>query len=426
MIAVKVYLKQNRKKRLEQGHPWIFKSEIERIEGDTQESDLVSVLNHAGHFLAQGFYNPLSQIAVRILDYSEETIIDEQWFMTRIKAAWDRRLWLLSGVSSCRAVYGEGDFLPGLIVDKYEDVLVVQILSAGMDKRREWIFRALREVFRPRGIYERNDVPVRKLEGLEERAGFVGEEFDPVVTVEENSLKIQVDVAEGQKTGYFFDQRENRAGLKSFMTGWGKRHGISLGADGQVVDAKGKLIKNPFWDGAEVLDCFSHTGGFMLHACLYGAKKVTCLDISDKALTTARVNAVANGFLHRTEFVAANAFDYLREQVKIGRTWDVVILDPPAFAKSRQALPGALRGYKEINLQGMRLVRSGGILVSASCSYHLGAEKFMEVLQDAAMDAKKILRLLEFRRAGLDHPVLPGSSETDYLKFAIFEVFDRH
>ena len=264
-----------------------------------------------------------------------------------------------------------------------------------------------------------------RLEGLEERAGFVDEPFDTKVTVRENGLSILVDVAEGQKTGYFFDQRENRAALKPLMTGWGSHRGIRVDGDGHPRDAKGKEIKNPFWDGAEVLDCFSHTGSFMLHACLFGAKKVTCLDISEKAIEMAKGNALLNGFLHRTEFVATNAFDFLREQVKDKKTWDIVILDPPAFAKNRQALDGAIRGYKEINLQGMKLVRNGGILVTASCSYHLNATLFLNMLQDAALDAHKVLRLIEFRRAGSDHPVLLGSEETDYLKFAMYEVFDR-
>lgn len=420
-----IYLKRQRKKRLEQGHPWIYQSEIDRIEGEFEETDLVHVHNHEDHFLAQGFYNPQSQIAVRVLEYRENISIDERWFLERIRTAWDRRLWLNPGVSSGRAVYGEADFLPGLIVDKYEDVLVVQILAAGMERRREWILGALREVFKPRGIYERNDVSVRRLEGLEKRSGFVGAEFDTLVEIQENGLKIKVDVAEGQKTGYFFDQRENRAALKPLMTGWGRRRGISIGKDGQPMDAHGRAVRNPFWDGAEVLDCFSHTGGFMLYACAYGAKKVTCVDVSESALKTARENALANGFLHRTEFIEANAFDFLREKVQEGRRWDVVILDPPAFAKSRKALSGALRGYKEINLQGMKLVRPGGILVSASCSYHLSRELFFQTLSDAAKDARKILRLVEFRRAGSDHPVLLGSPETDYLKFAVFEVFDR-
>ena len=424
MIIARAFLNQHRKKRLEQGHPWVYPGEIERIEGDPQGGDVIHIHNHAGHFLAQGFYNSLSQLIIRVVTYSEVKV-DETLFHDKIEQAWQRRQWLLPVATSCRVVHGEADFLPGLIIDKYEDVLVVQILSLGMEVRRQWIFDALRTIFNPRGIYERSDVSVRRLEGLEERVGFVGEPFDTEVTVHENGISILVDVAEGQKTGYFLDQRENRAALKPLMTGWGARHGIKEDESGQTRNVSGKEIKNPFWNGAEVLDCFSHTGSFMLHACLYGAKKVTCLDISEKAIEMAKENALLNGCLHRTEFVAANAFDFLREQVKEKKTWDVVILDPPAFAKNRQSLEGAIRGYKEINLQGMKLIRSGGILVTASCSYHLSAIRFVNMLEEAATDAHKVLRLIEFRRAGIDHPVLLGSEETDYLKFAMYEVFDR-
>lgn len=425
MAYPKVYLAKDRKRRLEEGHPWVYRTEIAKIEGEpTDENDLVDVVNHEGYFLARGFYNRRSQIAVRILAYSEVEI-DEAWFLGRIRTAWERRLWLMPGVDACRVIYGEADFLPGLIVDKYADVLVVQILARGMERRREWIMAGLQEVIKPRGIYERSDVGVRSLEGLEERAGFVGEPFDTVVEIVENGLKIRVDVAEGQKTGYFLDQRENRAALRPFMTGWGKAHGIAAAEDGRLWDRRGKEVKNPYWDGADVLDCFAHTGSFMLHACLYGARKVTCVDISERAVAMARDNALANGFLHRTECIQANVFDYLREQVRLGRLWDVVILDPPAFAKNRGAVPGALRGYKEINLQAMKLLRAGGILITASCSFHLSPQQFLAMLQDAGQDAKKILRLVEWRRAGRDHPVLLGSSETDYLKFAIIEVFNR-
>ena len=423
MSMPKVFLKQNRKKRLEQGHPWVFPSEIEKIEGNPQGGDILHIVNHVGHFLAQGFYNPLSQLILRVVSYSEADV-DETLFYSKIEQAWKRRQWLVPEATSCRVVHGEADFLPGLIIDKYEDVLVVQILALGIEVRRQWIYNSLVKIFNPRGIYERSDVSVRRLEGLDERVGFVEQPFDTKVTVRENGLSIVVDVAEGQKTGYFFDQRENRAALKPLMTGWGAKRGVKI--EGELpVDEKGKIIKNPFWNGAEVLDCFSHTGSFMLHACLYGAKKVTCLDISEKAIEMAKGNALLNGFLHRTEFIAANAFDFLREQVKDKRLWDIVILDPPAFAKNRRAVEGALRGYKEINLQGMKLVRNGGILVTASCSYHLSASRFLTMLQEAAADAHKVLRLIEFRRAGFDHPVLLGSEETDYLKFAIYEVFNR-
>ncbi|MDA8222816.1 class I SAM-dependent rRNA methyltransferase [Desulfosporosinus sp.] len=425
MTVAKAFLKKNRKKRLEQGHPWVFPGEIEKIEGNPQGGDVIHIVNHVGHFLAQGFYNPLSQLIIRVITYSNEVEVDQNLFLQKIEQAWKRRQWLVPDATSCRVVHGEADFLPGLIIDKYEDVLVVQILSLGVEIRRQWVYDALTQIFNPRGIYERSDVPVRRLEGLQEREGFVDKPFDTKVTVSENGLRILVDVAEGQKTGYFFDQRENRAALKPLMAGWGARHGIKVEGDTLPVDAKGKTVKNPFWDGAEVLDCFSHTGSFMLHSCLYGAKKVTCVDISEKAVEMAKGNALLNGFLHRTEFMAANAFDYLREQVNEKKSWDIVILDPPAFAKNRQSIEGAIRGYKEINLQGMKLVRNGGILVTASCSYHLSAARFLSMLQEAAADAHKVLRLIEFRRAGIDHPVLLGSEETDYLKFAIFEVFNR-
>lgn len=424
MTIAKAFLQQNRKKRIEQGHPWVYPGEVEKIEGDPQGGDIIRIVNHSGHFLAQGLYNPLSQIRIRVISYSESEV-DENFFLAKIEAAWQRRRRLSPAATSCRVCHGEADFLPGLIVDKYEDILVVQILSLGMEVRRNWIFAALKKIFNPRGIYERSDVGVRELEGLEERAGFVGEAFDTLVKARENGLQILVDVAKGQKTGYFFDQRENRAALKPLMAGWGAGRGMKEDKDGQIRSASGKEIKNPFWDGAEVLDCFAHTGSFMLHACLYGAKKVTCLDSSEQAFELAKENALLNGFLHRTEFILANAFDYLRAQVKDKRTWDVVILDPPAFAKNRQSLPGAIRGYKEINLQALKLVRRGGILVTASCSYHLSAERFLGILQEAAGDAHKILRLIEFRRAGTDHPVLLGSEETDYLKFAICEIFER-
>jgi 23S rRNA (cytosine1962-C5)-methyltransferase len=441
-----VTLIANRKKRIEKGHPWVFKSEIAKAEENLTFGDLVDVLNHKGQFLARGLYNPKSQIAVRVLTYRQEEI-DRQFFFNRVVEAWNYRKRLVDNLSACRVIYGEADFLPGVVVDKFADVLVIQILSYGMDQRKDWLVEALQEVFKPRGIYERNEVPVRELEGLEQRTGFIGEPFDTQVQIEENGLKLVVDVACGQKTGYFFDQRENRSAIAPLMTGWGEQHGLTLqalGTDGEVlkpgqealldeqgeqvlrpINQRGKVVKNPFWDGAEVLECFSHTGAFTLNACKHGAQKVTCLDISEHAIETARNNIALNGFLHRVDFVTANAFDYLRESVKEERSWDVVILDPPAFAKSRNAVEGACRGYKDINLHGMKLVREGGFLVTASCSYHMSRDKFLEVITEAATDAKKTLRLVEFRTAGKDHPILLASDESNYLKFAIFEVRSR-
>jgi len=313
------------------------------------------------------------------------------------------------------------------------------------------------QVMNPAGIYERSDVPVRELEGLQQTKGLLYGECPKHVDILENGLRIKVDIEEGQKTGYFFDQRENRAAIAPLMTGWGHRSGIALQQieDNGVtqtlpVNANGKIVSFPYWDGATVLECFSHTGSFTLNACKYGAKKVTCLDISEHAIESARTNVQLNGFEDRVEFVVADAFDYLRQQVKglderklrasasvtqskvdtskpvsSGRTWDVVILDPPAFAKTKSAVEGACRGYKDINLHGMKLVNDGGYLVTASCSYHMRPELFLETIHAAATDAGKILRLVEFRGAGMDHPRILGVDEGHYLKFAIFEVHSK-
>jgi 23S rRNA (cytosine1962-C5)-methyltransferase len=339
----------------------------------------------------------------------------------------------------------------------------VQILTLGMDVRREAIVAALADVFQPVGIYERSDVAVRQLEGLEQRTGALHGDCPRHVRIVENGLMLEVDIEQGQKTGYFFDQRENRASLEPLMTGWGRRSGIELrpvtGPDGgervAPFNSSGKEVTFPYWDGATVLECFSHTGSFTLHACKYGAKKVTCLDISEHAIESARRNVALNGFEDRVEFVVADAFDYLRKQEqgleerrrraaagvtgaagagKIdtskplsgdGRTWDVVILDPPAFAKNRQAVEAACRGYKDINLHGMKLVNEGGYLVTASCSYHIRPDLFLETIHAAASDAGKQLRLVDFRGAGKDHPRLLGVDEGNYLKFAVFEVRSR-
>ncbi|MGN7468599.1 class I SAM-dependent rRNA methyltransferase [Brevibacillus sp. SAFN-007a] len=428
----RVLLNQHRKKRLEAGHPWVFQSEVGEIQGEVVPGEIVEVTNHKGHFLAKGYINPASQMIVRILSYDPNEAIDYAFFVRRIRQAAQFRDRFVDNPRACRVIYGEADFLPGLIVDRYEDVLVAQVLSLGMEKRIDWIRDALVEVFAPKGIYLRNDVPVRKLEGLAEGKGVLYGECPREVWIEENGLKYYVDIVEGQKTGFFYDQRENRAAIAPLMKGWGEKHGITLQqveTDGEPklvpVDKRGKVIKNPFWDGAEVLECFTHTGSFTLNACKHGAKKVTALDISEHAIETAKRNITANGFLHRVEFVVANAFDYLRESIEAGRSWDVVILDPPAFAKSRSAVKGACRGYKDINLNGMKLVRPGGFLVTASCSYHMSPELFLETIQEAAVDAKKILRLIEWRGAGKDHPQISGADEAHYLKFAIFEVRDR-
>ena len=479
---LKLFLNKQRKKRLEQGHPWVFASEVERVEGSADEQlpgALVHIYTVQGRFLATGLYNPHSQIRARVISEREVSTIDTAFFVERFRQAWQLRRRFVNDPRACRAVYGEADLLPGLVVDRYDEVLVVQILCYGMDLRREAIVAALVEVFAPRGIYERSDAGVRQLEGLTERTGLLYGEVPRHVPIIENGLQMIVDVVEGQKTGYFFDQRENRAAIAPLMTGWGERSGITLreleSEDGTLVrkpfNDNGKEVTFPYWDGATVLECFAHTGSFTLHACQYGAKKVTCLDISEHAIETARHNVSLNGFTDRVEFVVADAFEYLRAQVRAheerseraqqaqaaqgaqqaqgaqvalkkatkrakvdtsipltgkSRKWDVVILDPPAFAKHRGALENAAKGYKEIHLQALKLVQEGGYLVTASCSYHVRPQHFLDIIAEAAVDAGKRLRLLHFSGAGKDHPHILGVDEGHYLKFAMFEVTSRN
>lgn len=466
-----MYLNKQRKKRLEQGHPWIYKNEIERIEGAGQPGDLAHVFNHNGRFLATVLYNPHSQMVGRVIAERALESLDVEFFVEKIRIAWQLRRRFVDDPRACRVVYGEADGLPGLVVDRYDEVLVVQILSLGMDVHREQLVAALIEVFEPRGMYERSDAIVRQLEGLEERTGVLYGEVPRHVEILENGLRVLVDLYEGQKTGYFFDQRENRAAIEPLMTGWGERSGITLreleSADGDVewhpFNSNGKRVTFPYWDGATVLECFAHTGSFTLHACKYGAKHVTCLDISEHAIATAKRNVSLNGFDDRVEFVVADAFVYLREQVgaheertrraqadtttagddanpkvkvkaKVdtsvpltvkARKWDVVILDPPAFAKHRGALENAAKGYKEIHLQALKLVQEGGFLVTASCSYHLRPNHFLEIIESAAVDAGKRLKLIQLSGAGKDHAPILGVDEGNYLKFAIFEVRSR-
>jgi len=450
MENAKVTLIKARKKRIEESHPWVYASEIESIDRvDAEPGSIVDVVTHQGKYLASGYWNPASQITVRIISYTPIQTMDKNFFVERLQRCKQHRARFVAD-RDCRLVYGEADFLPGLIVDRFADVLVLQILTLGMDKHREALLEALIEVFQPAGIYERSDVSVRKLEGLEERTGVLYGECPSIVEIVENGLQMEVDIEQGQKTGYFFDQRENRASIAPLMTGWGERSGIKMEAlaDGRIapVNRNGKEVSFPYWDGATVLECFAHTGSFTLHACKYGAKKVTCLDVSEHAIETAKRNVERNGFSDRVEFVVADAFRYLRDQVKgleerklraigavdtskkliqEGRTWDVVILDPPAFAKTRSAVEGAKRGYKDINLQGLKLVNEGGYLVTASCSYHMRPELFLEAIADAAKDAGKLLRLIEWRAAGKDHPQILGVNESHYLKFAIFEVTSK-
>lgn len=389
--AAHVFIRKGAQHRLESGHPWMYQSEIDRIEGEFEPGDIVDVFNHRNRFVGRGYINPRSQIIVRILSREQEEI-NRDFFTKRIAAAWKHRQRFVEDPNYCRLVFGEADFLPALIVDKFGDYLVIQTLALGIDIHKETIVSILDEMFQPVGIYERNDVPVRKLEGLDMRKGFLKGQFPTLIQVEENGFPFYADIENGQKTGFFYDQRENRRLLKSFAA------------------------------GAEVLDCFCHTGSFAIHAARYGAKSVRAIDISDHAVEVARKNAELNGVGDVCTFETANAFDVLRSLTEEKRQYDVVILDPPAFTKSRNALEGAVRGYKEINLRGLKLVRPGGFLITCSCSYHMDRELFKAIVVDAAQDARRIIREVEYRTQAKDHPILPAADETHYLKFLAVEV----
>ncbi|MDN5301565.1 MAG: rRNA (cytosine1962-C5)-methyltransferase [Thermoanaerobacteraceae bacterium] len=387
----KVFLTKNRSKRIEQGHPWVFKTEIETIEGGFNPGDIVDVLNFKGKFLGRGYINPRSQIAVRFLTYNRDEIIDRNFFKKRILDALKYRENLgFSG--SFRVVYGESDLLPALIVDKFEDILVIQTLSLGIDRFKSTIVDVLREIFNPRGIYERNDVPVRDLEGLPQQKGYLYGQFDPIVVIEENGLKFYVDVEKGQKTGYFFDQKENRRAIAP-------------------------LVKD-----ADVLECFCYTGAFALCAAHFGARKVLAYDVSNEAVEFAKKNAEINNLSQICHFSEGNAFDVLRQFYDEGRKFDAVILDPPAFAKNKYALENAVRGYKEINLRGLKLLKPGGYLITSSCSHHVSEALFREIIESAAFDARLKLRLVESRTQAKDHPILVPAEETRYLKFLMLQV----
>jgi len=386
-----VHIARGRNQRIVEGHPWVFQGEVEKVSGEYTPGDIVAVVDNRGQFLGKGYINPRSQILVRMLTGRDEPV-NREFFKRRLERAWAHRQRLLPDTSACRVVFGEADFLPGLIVDKFGDILVVQTLALGIDRWLPDIVEILRDLLQPRGIFERNDVPVRNLEGLEQRKGRLYGEFDPRITIVENGLKIAVDVESGQKTGYFLDQRENRAAVR------------------------------PYSKGARVLDCFSNVGGFALNAAAAGAKEVLVVDASEEALSAARQNAEQNGLADRLSFQAGNAFDILRRLEANGERFDTIVLDPPAFAKNKGALEGAVRGYKEINLRAMHMIPEGGFLITCSCSYHMTPDLFKAVVADAALDARRRLRLIEERSQGVDHPVVVGYDESHYLKCLIYEV----
>ena len=385
-----VYLFNNKEQRVQSGHPWVFRSDIEQVEGSCPDGSVVRVLSSRHRFLGMAVYNAKSQITLRMLSRRDESI-NAAWIRGRVHRAVEYRR-LFADLKSCRLIFAESDGLPAVIADAFGDVLVLQVLCLGMERFKQDIVDALVEELHPMGIYERSDVPVRELEGLEQTTGVLYGEVPDRVEMIENGVHFWVDVKQGQKTGFFLDQKENRAAIAPF-------------------------VKN-----AKVLDCFTHTGSFALHAGHYGAGEVIGVDISDYACEFAAENARLNHLENTVHFVCANAFDYLRAAQENHETFHTVILDPPAFTKTRSAVDSAIRGYKEINLRGMKLVEDGGYLVTCSCSQHVLPPMFHKMLLDAAQDARVQLRQVEWRTQGRDHPILPASPETQYLKCGIFQV----
>ena len=386
-----VFLKPGKEKRVYTRHPWIFRSDIERTEESVHPGDIVEIRNSKGKFLAKGFINLNSQIALRIMSWRDEPIGRDFIFQRVHEAVEYRRAF--ADLKSCRLIFAESDRLPALIVDAFGDILVLQCLALGMERFKQDVVDALVKEVNPRGIWERNDVPVRRLEGLEMTTGLLYGEVPDLVEIAENGVRFYVDVKEGQKTGFFLDQKENRAAIA------------------------------PFVRGKRVLDCFTHTGSFALHAGYYGASEVTGVDISAYACEFAERNARLNGLEDRVHFTEANAFDFLAEKSRAGEQYDVIILDPPAFTKSRSMLENAIRGYKEINLRAMKMIAPGGFLVTCSCSQHVLPDLFRKMVLDAAGDARVQLRQIEFRTQGRDHPILPMAQETEYLKCGIYQVY---
>ena len=405
-----VILKKNEEKRIAAGHPWVYANEVARIEGKDSNGSVAVVRDASGRFLGKGFINHLSKILVRILTRREEEI-DREFFLNRIREAAEYRKQL--GFSdSCRLVFAEADGLPALIVDQYHDILCAQFLSLGMDQRKDMICDCLKELFSPRGIYERSDVAVRAKEGLKSVKGWIlppcsgtvdsdkgaksedseGTGADTVVEIEENGLIMRVDLENGQKTGYFLDQKENRFALRRYAA------------------------------GAEVLDCFSNVGGFSVNAAAAGAKSVLAVDISRTALDEVERNAARNGFSEIVSTRCGDVFEVLREFKKDGRSFDLVVLDPRAFCMSASEVKDACRGYKDINVLGLKLVRSGGFLVTSSCSHYMTFPLFERMLSDAARDSGRIVRTVELRAQSPDHPSLLAAEETQYLKFVVLHV----
>lgn len=398
MSAV-VTLKKGEGRTIKAGGMRIYDNEIDTVMGDFDDGDIVIVRDFDGYPMGKGFINRHSKIRIRLMTRYVEQEIGDAFLLGRVRDAWEYRKKTVD-VSSCRVIFGEADFLPGIVVDKFADVLVVESLALGIDRFKLTIIESLKELMAKdgvtiRGVYERSDAKVRLNEGMERVKGFIGEEFDTKVPIVENGVKYIVDVKDGQKTGFFLDQKYNRLAIQ-------------------------KLCK-----GARVLDCFTHTGSFALNAGIAGASEVLGVDASELAVQQARENAALNGLSDIVHFQCEDVFELLPELERAGEKFDVVILDPPAFTKSRSSIKNAVKGYREINLRGMKLVKNGGYLATCSCSHFMDYELFTKTIHQAAQNVHKRLRQVEYRTQAADHPILWSADESYYLKFYIFQVVEE-
>lgn len=399
MSRANAVLIKGKGRSLKAGGLWIYDNEIDRIEGEFEDGDIIDVSDFDGYPLGVGYINRNSVIRIRMMSRKKGTVIDDAFLERRLRDAWEYRKATVD-TGSCRIVFGEADFLPGIVIDKYGTVLTVQSLALGIDKMKLQIIELLKKILAEDGIlitgvYERSDAKVRKQEGMQPVKGFIGEPFDTNIEIVENDVKFLVDIAEGQKTGYFLDQKYNRVAIRSIC--------------------KGK----------KVLDCFTHTGAFALNAGYGGAREVLGVDISELGVEQARKNAKLNGLDEVVKFQCCDVFDLLPELIEKGEKFDVVILDPPAFTKSRDSVKNAVKGYREINLRGLKLVKDGGFLATCSCSHFMTPELFTETIRQAAQNAHKRLRQVEYRTQAADHPILWSADESYYLKFYIFQVCDE-
>lgn len=391
-----VTLKKGEGRTIKAGGMWIFDNEIDTVMGDFEDGDIVIIKDFDGYPMGKGFMNRNSKIRVRLMTRNIEQEIDSEFLLGRVRDAWEYRKKTVD-ISSCRVVFGEADFLPGIVIDKFSDVLVVESLALGIDRLKLELIEDLKKLMaedgiRIRGVYERSDAKVRLHEGMERVKGFIGAEFDTNVPIVENGVKYIVDVKDGQKTGFFLDQKYNRLAIQ-------------------------KLCK-----GAKVLDCFTHTGSFALNAGIAGAESVMGVDASELAVNQAYENAKLNGLENTVHFKCEDVFELLPELERAGEKFDVIILDPPAFTKSRSSVKNAVRGYREINLRAMKLVKNGGYLATCSCSHFMDYELFTKTIHQAAINVHKRLRQVEFRTQAPDHPILWAADESYYLKFYIFQV----